>query len=407
MSHVTCARGPSVEQMRPTRRVPGLGGRTGFPVYPGLVDQLVQPAVDPGTGEPDPVTAHLLAVLSGYAYSDAETVAEMMTRMGLESSHCLSVSFDNDPMFVVSTAFLVQSDDGRVVLLGYRGTEPANLVNWATDVEAAQVKVKVSASSTEPLEVHPGFYRNVRATRYVIVRALLRALHGQSVIEPPDGSEPERTGEMQALYITGHSLGGAMAALMGILTALDPGSADVRADSRAELRRLGDCLRAVYTYGQPMIGSPATAERCEADPAIGRRLFRFVYECDPVPSLPSRDTGKWAHYGQERQYLTTLFPQDGTSGGWTVSRRNVGQLRFVGQLVVAFSSFPLSQLLLLQRFPFLYRIDDHRPEHYIAMLAPPGRPTEFGDDPYEYPLPFSQRLRRVVEQWGRRATEVR
>jgi hypothetical protein len=377
--------GPSFEDVRPTRAAePDIR----FPVYNDLTDRLVKPEVDPATGEPDPLTAHVLAVVAGYAYSDGQTVAEMMTRLGMEKCTCLTVSFRNDTMFVTSTAHVVQSEDGRVVVVAFRGTEPVNLINWLTDVDTAQQKVRLDEDA--PIDVHPGFYRNVRAIRYKLREALLLALAGK----PVDGDldTPTDRAPMEALYLTGHSLGGAMAALLALL---------VRRDDEDEAS-FGGTLAAVYTYGQPMVGSPALAATCDADPRLGGRLFRYVYEGDPIPGMPSRDTGRWGHFGRERHHLTGL-----RDAGWQQSTSNVGQIRFVGQMVVAFGSLPLSQLLVLQRIPVLYRIDDHRPQHYIEKLAPERAVSEFGDRVHAVPPAPALRLRRNIEHWGRRVTSIR
>jgi hypothetical protein len=377
--------GPTFEAVRP-------GGAAApdirFPVYDDLTDRLVKPEVDPATGEPDPLAAHVLAVAAGYAYSDGQTVTEMMTRLGMEKCTCLTVSFRNDAMFVTSTAHVVQSEDGRVVVVAFRGTEPANLINWLTDVDSTQQKVRLDADA--PIDVHPGFYRNVRAIRHELREALLLALAGKPVDGNPD--TPTDRAPMEALYLTGHSLGGAMAALMALL---------VRRDEEDEAA-FGNALTAVYTYGQPMVGSPALAATCDADPRLGGRLFRYVYEGDPIPGMPSRDTGRWGHFGLERHHVTG--PRD---AGWQQTTSYVGQIRFAGQLAVAFSSLPLSQLLVLQRFPFLYRIDDHRPHHYIEQLAPEGAVSEFGDRLYAVPPTPALRLRRTIEHWGRRVTSIR
>jgi hypothetical protein len=385
MVFVDSSVGPSFEAVRPNRAAePDLR----FPVYDDLPDRLVKPEVDPATGEPDPLTAHVLAVAAGYAYSDGQTVAEMMTRLGMEKCTCLTVSFRNDTMFVASTAHVIQSEDGRVVVVAFRGTEPVNLINWLTDVDTAQQKVRLDEDA--PIDVHPGFYRNIRAIRYKLRESLLLALSGK----PVDGDVESATDRapMEALYLTGHSLGGAMAALMALL---------VRRDEEDEAS-FGNALTAVYTYGQPMVGSPALAATCDADPRLGGRLFRYVYEGDPIPGMPSRDTGRWGHFGLERHHLTGL-----RDAGWQQSTSNVGQIRFAGQLAAAFSSLPLSQLLVLQRFPFLYRIDDHRPHHYIDKLAPDGAVSEFGDRLYAVPPAPALRLRRTVEHWGRRVTSIR
>ena len=377
--------GPSFEAVRPTGAA---ASNIHFPVYGDLVDRLVKPEIDPATSQPDPLTAHVLAVAAGYAYSDGQTVTEMMTRLGMERCTCLTVSFRNDPMFVASTAHVIQSEDGRVVVVAFRGTEPVNLINWLTDIDTAQHKVRLDEDA--PIDVHPGFYRNVRAIRYKLREALLLAMAGKPVHGDVD-TPPDRA-PMEALYLTGHSLGGAMAALLAML---------IRRDDQDEAS-FGGALAAAYTYGQPMVGSPALAAACDADPRLGGRLFRYVYEGDPIPGMPSRDTGRWGHFGQERHHVTGLLDE-----GWQPSTSNVGQIRFVGQLAVAFGSLGLSQLLVLQRIPVLYRIDDHRPHHYIERLAPQGAASEFGDHAFAVPPAPAVRLRRTVEHWGRRVTSIR
>jgi len=239
MIYLDTSVGPSFEAVRPTRAAEP---DTRFPVYDDLPDRLVKPEIDPGSGEPDPLTAHVLAVAAGYAYSDAQTVTEMMTRLGMEKSRCLTVSFRNDTMFIAATAHLVQSEDGRVVVIAFRGTEPVNLINWLTDVDTAQQKVRLDEDA--PIDVHPGFYRNVRAVRYRLREALLLARAGR----PVDGDRDTRVDRapMEALYLTGHSLGGAMAALLALL---------IRRDEQ-DWDDFGPALRGAYTYGQPMVGSP-------------------------------------------------------------------------------------------------------------------------------------------------------
>jgi len=385
MIYLDTSVGPSFEAVRPTRAAEP---DTRFPVYDDLPDRLVKPEIDPGSGEPDPLTAHVLAVAAGYAYSDAQTVTEMMTRLGMEKSRCLTVSFRNDTMFIAATAHLVQSEDGRVVVIAFRGTEPVNLINWLTDVDTAQQKVRLDEDA--PIDVHPGFYRNVRAVRYRLREALLLARAGR----PVDGDRDTRVDRapMEALYLTGHSLGGAMAALLALL---------IRRDEQ-DWDDFGPALRGAYTYGQPMVGSPALAATCDADPLLGGRLFRYVYEGDPIPGMPSRDTGRWAHFGHQRHHVTGLW-----DAGWRHSTSNVGQIRFAGQLAVAFGSLALSQLLVVQRIPVLYRIDDHRPHHYIDKLAPDGAVSEFGDRLYAVPPTPLLRVRHTIEHWGRRVTSVR
>src|SRR4051794_2527005 len=233
---------PPIASLRPV-----VAARAGlFPVYADLQDRLLAPSDPLVDGEPDGadrVIARTLAVCAGYAYSDAETVSTMMARMGLPRNRCRMIAMVNEAMFIVSTAFLVQSEDGRLVVLAYRGTEPLNFINWLTDADLSPTPVVLqrgnllakepARTATEPLEVHGGFYRNARATRYKVMQALRQAAEGIPVTA--DGNE--RTLQpMEALYITGHSLGAAMAAIATMLMKNTP----------EQNERFGTQLKATY-----------------------------------------------------------------------------------------------------------------------------------------------------------------
>ena len=111
-----------------------------FPVYHDL-EALLAEEEQQSDQQPPATVAHTLAVAAGYAYSDAATVSMMLARMGLQDNHCLQVDMSVDAMFIRSTAFLIQSSDGSVVILAYRGTEPTNLVNWLTDADVHPDKI--------------------------------------------------------------------------------------------------------------------------------------------------------------------------------------------------------------------------------------------------------------------------
>ena len=362
--------GPSYDDLRPGK--PSTSAT--FPVYPDLVETLTKD----GLRHPDPMVAQVLSTAAGYAYSDVGTVAMMMTRLGLERSLCREISRSVDAMLIRSTAHVVQSHDGRVVIVAFRGTPPLDLISWFLDADTAperMASVVADGGDRRPFEVHAGFYRNVRITRSEIVLALQRALRGEPIVDPPrDGSfhhlasadavrEAGRMlAPMEALYVTGHSLGGAMAVLLTtmLLTGENP-------DYQAIARR----LRAVYTFGQPMVGSPVFADTAGAAfREAGVPLLRYAYRKDPVPVLPPRSVGEFAHLGQEYRLHR--------DGSW-VEVEPSRAMPWVAGVVNSFVSLGVTKFLPLRDLPFRYKIEDHFPHHYISALVPEGRPDEFGD----------------------------
>ena len=355
-------RAPSYARLRPFRSPEGVTSPT-FPVHHELVETLLRAHAAPSDPPRwDPVVAHVLATLAGYAYSDAETVATIAARLGLPDNRCAMVAQNVDAMFICSTAFLVQSRCGRVAILCYRGTEPANFVNWLTDADVNPERVPWRFGGDATVHaVHAGFYRNVRATRYAIAERLLLAIEGKPIVA--GGGQDSDVGKLEALYVTGHSLGAAMAAMFGIMMETNPSYGAVR--SR---------MRAVYTFGQPMIGDPAFARACDTE--MGRKTFRFIHAHDVVAALPPKISGPFAHFGEEYQLFRA---SDGTWKPPQHNRDPMGQVGHLYELPLAASAFLARQLRPLRDLPFQYSLDDHGPQHYIAALTPPGVRTEFGD----------------------------
>src|SRR5882757_4671071 len=257
---------PPLSTLRPTKPT----SSATFPVYHDLEASLAEEHQQPDQ-QPPATVAHTLAVAAGYAYSDATTVSMMLARMGLLDNHCLKVDMSVDAMFIRSTAYLIQSSDGSVVILAYRGTEPTNLVNWLTDADVHPDKIAFRfADATDLYAVHAGFYRNVRATRFEVVAALMRALEGRSVLDDGSGASPmpPMASPMTTLYLTGHSLGGAMAALMAVMLSVE----------EDYVERFAPVFKGAYTYGAPMVGSPDFAEACAAHPFLDRNVVRYIYK---------------------------------------------------------------------------------------------------------------------------------
>ena len=350
--------GPSFSDIRPLKPAeaePSSVGR--FPVYPDLVDRLA----DPEIAQPDPTIAHALAVCATYAYatvagfcSEPDTLARMMARIGMPGNHTLMVADRVDVSFIVSNGFITQSADGRIAVLSYRGTEPFNPTNWLTDADLESEQVSIQVGS-ERLTVHPGFYRNVRATRSPLIEALDRADRGRSVLDE-DSAMPN---SLERLYITGHSLGGAMAALMGLLILNDP-----------SYEHLAAKLAHVYTYGQPMVGPRSLAEEV-ADSGQASAFSRFVYHRDVVPHLPPWGLGQYSHFGRE-------YRQDRDTTPWITVDPGSRQAPFAS-VALAPMQFLSRSLPLARHLWFPYSLSDHLPLNYIQWLSPPGVASEYGD----------------------------
>jgi hypothetical protein len=330
-------------------RLEGGGCHSPFPVHDGLIARLLAAHAADAAPRPDPrdaTVAHVLAACAGYAYADAKTVAMTMTRLGYEQGACVSIQQTVDAMFVFSTAFLIQSRCGRVVILCYRGTEPATLGNWLGD---ADIGPDVVTFGRERLVVHAGFYRNVRVTRWAVMQELAQALEGRSLLDPSRRVEHP----LEALYVTGHSLGGAMAMLFALSLA-----------GSAEDGGLAERLRAVYTYGQPMAlvePIPKIAEQA------GTHLFRHILARDVVPALPPAQWGRFVHIGHEYRYA---------DGAWRRAETPVPPLRHVREIPRSLLGFFMPGR---RAESARWAARDHGPHHYIAALRPAGRVTEFGD----------------------------
>jgi predicted lipase len=83
-----------------------------------------------------------------------------------------------------------------------------------------------------------------------------------------EGVEAEIKKEDRPLWLTGHSLGGALAVLAAWL---------------CDRRTIN--VHQIYTYGGPMVGNKVAA--AAIDKAFPDKIFRFVNLTDPVPMLPT------------------------------------------------------------------------------------------------------------------------
>jgi triacylglycerol lipase len=199
-----------------------------------------------------PKNALRLGEAAAAAYGSADQVRQWAEARGLESRF-----FDKDNV----QGFTARNADLQMVC--FRGTsDPAD---WGINLDA--IPESAGDARLQGL-LHRGFHR-----------ALMR------VWDPFVAPELASSGPRR-IWITGHSLGGALAAL-----------------AAAETRFIaGAPLAGLYTFGQPRIGDEQFAN--QFDSALRSVSFRYVNDKDIVPRVPLYTAG-YRHVGEEFFLLAT------------------------------------------------------------------------------------------------------
>lgn len=156
------------------------------------------------------------------------------------------------------------STSHNAVIVSFRGS--SNIKNWISDFDAAQV----GYSRCSGCNVHRGFFNSYN-TVASFVKAQVSTLLAKYRNAP--------------IYVTGHSLGGAIA----IVAALD-----IHAT-------YGNSLK-LYTYGEPRVGNAAFASYVNS--AIPD-TFRVVHYADIVPHLPPA-ASNYKHVNSEVWYTEDM-----------------------------------------------------------------------------------------------------
>jgi hypothetical protein len=200
----------------------------------------------------DSRNAQFLAVASDMAYlPQAEGTEAFRSELGLEAR---LFSAGN------TQAYVATNDDHIVV--AFRGTEAPNkiegLKDWLlTDADNLLIQPQGDlgtdfAAAGVGARWHEGFMKALASIWDPLIEAV----------------QAERKKNDRPIWITGHSLGGALALL-----------------AAWRCKRIFVPVHQIYTFGAPMVGNAETAEAIDRE--LPDRIFRYVNDHDPVPKLPT------------------------------------------------------------------------------------------------------------------------
>ncbi len=147
-------------------------------------------------------------------------------------------------------AYIIGND--TTLILAFRGTEQ-KMKDWATDLNFIKIEGPLG-------DVHEGFNSAFNSVVISLTKSLFELYNGQ-----------------QLIWITGHSLGGALATL-----------------AVAALTEVGLEIAGSYTFGSPRVGDQAFEANLMTK--LGDRIFRVVNGNDIVPRVPPRIAG-YKHVG--------------------------------------------------------------------------------------------------------------
>ncbi|MRI34033.1 hypothetical protein EOPP23_13635 [Endozoicomonas sp. OPT23] len=196
--------------------------------------------------------ALLMARLSDLAYANEDLISEELKNSGYKT--CDRFFFEDTQTH--TQGYIASTDDHLVI--AFRGTEEL-LDDWLSNLKIGFLPWQ---SGDGKAQVHEGFLVALDSVWQQLMELI----------------ECHRTSN-QSVWITGHSLGGALAVL----------TAARLSDENPELT-----IAATYTFAQPRVGNKAFAQKLK--PVVSNAIYRVVNEGDMVAELPPRRMG-YRHIG--------------------------------------------------------------------------------------------------------------
>ncbi|XP_027151094.1 lipase-like isoform X2 [Coffea eugenioides] len=204
-----------------------------------------------------PVYSHTLArVLAEYASAVYVSDTTQLFTWTCERCNDLTEGFEMIELIIdvqcCLQAFVGVAKDLNAIVIAFRGTQGTSIQNWVTDLYWKQLDINYPGMDNAM--VHHGFY----------------AAYHNTTLRPGILSAVERAKELYGdikIMLTGHSMGGAMAAFCALDLTVNIGEKDVQA----------------VTFGQPRIGNAAFASYYSK---FVPNTIRVTHEHDIVPHLP-------------------------------------------------------------------------------------------------------------------------
>ncbi|CAK9866586.1 unnamed protein product, partial [Sphagnum jensenii] len=191
--------------------------------------------------------------------------------------------------------FIFADQDFNAIFIAWRGTEPFNTSDWSTDIDFSWAKFQ------DGMAVHLGFLEALGLCRHIpptsglskqirkkekLAYDYITKRVANLLYEYPQAQ----------LFVTGHSLGGALAALYGVMLYYNKET------------EITNNLAGIYTFGQPRVGNKKFADYAQSK--LGCRYKRVVYCNDIVPRVPFDN--KWFQF----KHFGKCYYYDNWYNGW-------------------------------------------------------------------------------------------
>lgn len=227
--------------------------------------------------------AAILAALAKAAYGDSAGAQVAAASFGLTDFQWIQF---NKPL---EDVYAFVAGGPEYVVIAFRGTDPKDWNNWMTDLQATPARFDwLFQGAAEVGDVHAGF-------GHALVDAWEKIESALDTVMPkvPAGSDPANVANatQRTLWLTGHSLGGGLAVMMGAAFSM----------WTDEVKRQ---VNGIYTFGQPRVGLNRFCGNY--DHLLHDRTFRFVNKKDLVPRIPFRgwdyaDIGQMIHFDSNNE----------------------------------------------------------------------------------------------------------